>query len=228
MLNYFQDLPPKQKVGFICLVLAAIGFIIFLIAGMGGNNKQDPTPTPTNSGGTNVTAPASSDNPTVSPTIAPTSSASPVASAEPTVVFGETHLSVDEIRSIQDTADTALTSFLTWPAEETATARAAKLTPFFVANSELVNLAPDMKETRTYIDDTGKNQAVSVATIDYISDIGGNDQTYRINIGAVLSMQYNYSSDSNEKSGVIKTSGSYDIDFTKINGEWKIKAISVN
>jgi len=224
MIEYFKDLPRKQKIGFICLVIAGLGFLFSIISGAMSSDDTTPTPTPS------TPSVSSTENPTATATPSPTATASATAKANPTAMpeikYGDNKIPVSEIRALQDVASKGITAFLEWPANETIPARAARLAPYFTDKSELVNQAPNFQKATEYETENGQSGMVSLGSVDYINPVGGDESTYRLTMGTVLRAQYNYEKTGTEKSGVVQSSETLTVDMTKINGAWKIKNVS--
>lgn len=218
MIKYFNDLPKKQKIGFICLVIAGLGFVFSLVSNALPKETVDESiPSPAATSRPSATASAT-------PTATPTATSS--ASSMPEIKYGENKISVSEIRELQDVADKALVEFLAWNANETADARTARISPYFIAGSDLPTTAPDFASAGRYKENGGQAEIVSFGSVDYINPVGGDESTYRITMGTVLRAQYNYDDTGNEKSSVIQTSSTMTVDMTKVDGSWKIKAMT--
>lgn len=222
MVEYFKDLPFKQKIGFVCLIVAGLGFLFSILSGAMTQKEKSPEPVPTGPSVSSTESPSPTS--TASPTATATATADPTAMPE--IKYGENKIPVSEIRALQDVASKGITSFLEWPANETLAARSARIAPYFVDKSDLVTQAPNFQEATEYEIDGNKSAMVSVGTVDYINPVGGDEATYRITMGTVLRAQYNYEKTSTEKSGVVQTSDTITLDMTKVNGAWKIKTIS--
>lgn len=222
MIEYFKDLPLKQKIGFICLVVAGLGFLFSIIAGAMSGKDVTPTPTPT----TPSVSTTETQTPTASPTATATSTSTSNPTAMPEIKYGDSKIPVTEIRALQDTASAGITAFLKWDANETSAARASRIAPFFVDSSELLQSAPDLQPVGRYFTNTKQNGMISVGSVDYVNAVGGDEATYRLTMGTVLRAQYNYEETGAEKSGVVVTSDTFTVDLVKVNGAWKIKAIS--
>lgn len=222
MIEYFKDLPLKQKIGFICLIVAGLGFLFSIIAGAMSNKEPAPNPSPTTPSVSNTDSPA----PTASTAPSATATASANPADMPEIKYGENKIPVTEIRSLQDTASSGLTEFLKWNANESVDARSTRLSQYFLDNSELLKSAPDLQPASRYTTGGTQNGMISVGSVDYINAVGGDETTYRLTMGTVLRAQYNYEKTGAEKSGVVITSDTFSVDMTKVNGAWKIKAIS--
>lgn len=224
MVNYFRDLPFKQKIGFVCFVIAALGFAVTFTMGLVKSGTPDPVPTES----TQASSPVST-SPSATPSVDPTPSTSPTQttpSEMPEIKYGENKISVAEIRSLQDVANKGIIEFLTWNAGETLEARKSRIAPYFASDAAPLELAPDLQKASRYSSESESAGIVSLGSVDYLNPVGGDEASYRLTIGTVLRAQYNYSGTGAEKSSVVKTSRTIALDMTKESGAWKIKALS--
>lgn len=226
MLDRFRDLTTKQKIGAIALAVAFIGFVIFFFSGLANQDKKEPVPEETTNQSTpsETVAPTSDPTENASPTPTPTSTA--VASEMPSIEYGKGSLSDEETVGVQSAAITAIEEFLKWNPEESMEARKARISPYIASASGADDLAPDLRPASSYANSAGAAQIASAGTTDYITAVGGDESRYRVMIGTVLRMQYNYDENASQKSSVVKDSSATIVDMTKEDGTWKILEIS--
>lgn len=225
MIERFRELTTKQKVGAIALVFAFIGFVIFFVSGlMNQPNEPKPEPTETTQSAPATTDEANPEEPTSDPS--PSPSESEEASSMPAIEYGAGDISNEESLAAQNASNTAIEEFLKWNPGETREERKNRISAFIVSNSAVKDLAPDLKNASTYENIAGKPAIASLGTIDYINAVGGDESRYRVTMGIVLRMQYNYDEDASQKSSVVQESSTISVDMAKENGTWKILEIS--
>lgn len=226
MIERFRDLTTKQKIGAIALLVAFVGFLIFFFSGLANQRNDEPTPeeTTTQSGPVETSAPT--EEPTAPAEPSPTPTSTEVASEMPSIEFGKSSLSDEETVKVQSDAITAIEQFLAWNPDESMDERKARISPYIASASGVDDLAPDLRPASSYDNPSGLAQIASAGSTDYITAVGGDEARYRVAIGIVLRMQYNYDESASQKSSVVKNSSTIAVDMTKENGTWKILEIT--
>lgn len=218
-IEKFLDLPLKQKVGAVCLAVAAIYMVLFLVIS-GFTKEEEQTPVAPS----NTPIPVAPVDPTPTPTETAKPNDRPYVGATQIPEVGKNALSIKDARAALDIAEKGVGEFINWPIGEKIESRQKRIDKYFTASSTTRLLEPTLSGTSlSSIDEkNGKSIVASFGKTTSVLATGGDTKRFRANIGIELRYQLVEPTTGESFSAIELENLMYTVDLTKEKTGWKI------